>query len=553
MPMKRARRRWQSPARGLAVVTLVGIFLVPASAHAQTPFLLPPIRLDAPADSATFTLRSLNFIGNTVLSSAQLRAASEPYLARPVTADGLEDLRQKLTRIYTERGYVNSGVVWQGDASSGVLTAKVVEGRLATIRLQGLNAPNSPHWLDERYLTRRLAHANDGPFNLEVLRERFQLALGDPLIERMNARLMPGEQVGEAILDVDVVLARPWQFSVFANNYRAPSIGANAVGASASFRNLTGYGDLLEASYQNAPGSAARGRASLSWNMPLGFAGTRFSLALEHGDSAVVEQPAAALEINGQLSSADVGLSQTLLESLVHKLSVGVNRVGRTNRTLLMGFPFSFTPNEPEGVTREHLWRVWQDYSYRTPTQVVALRSTFSAGRNNLVDVPGLPPTDSPAKSFHLWTGQAQWGRQMMDNGAQLVLRGTLQHTSDRLLALDGLSLGGVNTVRGYRENERVRDGGATVNLEFDYPLERNATTGAQINLIPFVDYGRARNVSGSTSTLASAGLAARVQRMRFYVDLAVAKRLRTSDAPAAGSPSRLQDAGIHLQVAYRF
>ena len=532
----------------LTAMALAGGFLMPGAARAQDRFVLPPVdSVTGVETTQTVTLKSIALRGNTVVSGQTLQALIAPYMNRPTRADELEDLRQKLTRAYTERGYVNSGVVWQGEASAGVLTGQVVEGRLSAIRLHGMQR------LDERYLTRRLAAARDGPFNIEVLRERFQLALGDPLIERMNARLMPGEQPGEALLDVDVALKRPWEFSVFANNYRAPSIGANAVGVNASFRNLTGYGDLLEASYQNAPGSAARGRASLSWNMPLGFAGTRFLFALEHGDSAVVEQPAAALDINGQLSSVDVGLSQTLVESLAHKLSVGVNRVGRTNRTLLMGLPFSFTPNEPEGITRETLWRAWQDYSYRTPTQVVALRSTFTVGRNNLVDVPGLPPTDSPAKSFHLWTGQAQWGRQVMDNGAQLVLRTTLQHTSDRLLALDGLSLGGVNTVRGYRENTLVRDAGAIVNLELDYPLERNTSTGAQVNLIPFVDYGRARNVGGPVSTLASAGLATRLQWMRFYVDLAVAKRLRTSDTPAASSPSRLQDAGIHLQVAYRF
>ena len=543
------REQPQRPTRrGLAGLALAGIFLMPAVAHGQDRFVLPPVEdSTGTAATQTITLQSVVLRGNTVVSGDALQAMVAPYLNRPTRADELEDLRQQLTRVYTERGYVNSGVVWQGEASGGVLAGQVMEGRLSAIRLHGMQR------LDERYLARRLATPADGPFNLELLRERFQLALGDPLIERMNARLMPGEQAGEAILDVDVALARPWQFSVFANNYRAPSIGANAVGARASFRNLTGYGDLLEASYQNAPKSAASGRASLSWNMPLGFAGTRFSIAAEHGDSAVVEQPAAALEINGQLSSVDVGLSQTLVESLAHRLSVGVNRVGRTNRTLLMGFPFSFTPNEPEGVTRETLWRVWQDYSYRTPAQVVALRSTFTVGRNNLVDVPGLPPADSPAKSFHLWTGQAQWSRQIMDNGAQLVLRGTLQHTSDRLLALDGLSLGGVNTVRGYRENTLVRDAGAIVNLEFDYPLQRVAATGAQINLIPFVDCGRARNVGGPASTLASAGLAARVQWMRFHVDLAVAKRLRSADAPAASSASRLQDAGIHLQVAYRF
>ena len=322
--MKREPRR-RSGRRDLAGLAITAVFLVPVAAPAQDRITLPPVEAagvttaaqngaaqtsNAPtASQQTNTLQSINFTGNTVVSSEALQATAAPYLARPTTADEREDLRQKLTRLYTDLGYVNSGVVWQGDASSGALTGQTMEGRLSAIRLTGIQR------LDARYLTRRLAEKGekgDGPFNIEVLRERFQLALSDPLIERMNARLVPGDQPGEASLEVDVTLARPWQLSVFANNYRAPSIGANAVGASASFRNLTGYGDLLEASYQNAPGSAARGRASLSWNMPLGFASTRLSLALEHGDSAVLEQPAAALDITGQLSSIDVGLNQKI-------------------------------------------------------------------------------------------------------------------------------------------------------------------------------------------------------------------------------------------------
>lgn len=529
--------------------------LFPIMATAQERFVLPP--LDAargtatqPAAPQTFTLNSIALSGNTVIMSEVLQAVAAPYLNRPISADDVEALRQKLIRIYTDRGYVNSGVVWRDDigrgVANGILTGNVIEGRLSAIRVNGMQG------LDERHLTRRLASSADGPFNLDLLRERFQLALSDPLIARMNARVSPGEQAGEAVLDVDVVLAPTQQFTLLANNYRPPSIGANAIGLNASFRNLTGFGDLLEASLQHAPQSSAKGRASLSWNMPAGFAGTRFTLALDHGDSSVVEQPSAALDISGQLSSVDVGLSQTLAESLTQKFSIGINHVNRDNRTLLMGSPFSFTPNEPDGVTREALWRVWQDFSYRTPTQVVALRSTFTLGRNNLVDVPGLPPQDSPAKSFRAWMGQVQWARQLSDNGAQLVVRGTLQRTPDRLLSLDGLAVGGVNTVRGFRENQLVRDNGAYLNVEFDYPVLRNAASGMQLNLVPFVDYGWARNTGGPSATLMSAGLAARAQWQKFNIDLVIAKRLKQADAPASGS-SNLQDKGVHLQVAYRF
>ena len=539
------------PWHGTAVgCLLTSLLLTPTAVGAQGSFVLPPLDASgSPQTAQTITVQKVSFNGNTVISSDELQSVAAPYMGRPISPDEVEELRQTLSRLYVDRGYVNSGVLRSpsnANSAGDTLAFDVIEGHLTAIRLHGMGR------LDERYITRRLSHITDGPFNMEVLRERYQLLLTDPLIEHMNARLMPGEQPGEATLDVDVTLARPYQFMVFANNYRPPSIGANAIGLNASFRNLTGYGDLLEASLQNAPPSGAIGRASLAWSMPLGFSGTRFSLALDQGDSSVVEQPAAALGITSQLASVDVGLSQTLTESLTHKFALGLNHVRRESRTLLLGTPFSFTPNEPEGVIRETLWRLWQDYSYRTPRQVLALRSTFTQGRNNLTDAAGLPAAaDSAARSFTTWMGQLQWARQVATNGAQAVARVTLQRSADRLLALDGISVGGVNSVRGFRENELVRDEGEYINLEFDYPALRNAA-GLNVNLIPFVDFGAARNLRGPNSTLSSAGLAVRLLYKAFTADLVLAKRLQQPDTTSSAGGT-LQDAGIHLQVAWKF
>ncbi|MBK9571434.1 MAG: ShlB/FhaC/HecB family hemolysin secretion/activation protein [Rhodoferax sp.] len=507
--------------------------------------LLGPTSASA-ADQDSFTARRAVFSGNTVVATSVLQAIAAPYLARETSLDELDELRDKLTRHYTDQGYVNSGVMWNGDVANGVITFTVVEGRLSDITLSGLAG------LDPRYVTRRLAREGDGPLNMEVLRERFQLLLSDPLITRMNARVVPGAQPGMATLDVEVVRARPYQFTLFANNYRPPSIGSNTIGITGTFRNLTSLGDVLDLTLQAPAQSSARPRTSASWQVPLGFGGTRLSLALDHGSSSVVEQPAAALDIKSVLSSADVGLNHTLRETLSEKLSVGLNHVRRENRSSLLGAPYSFTPNEPAGITKEALWRFWQDYSYRTPTQVIALRSTFSTGRNNLQDVAGLPAADSAAKSFRLWMGQVQWARQMLDNGAQLVLRATVQRSADRLLALDGLSVGGVNTVRGYRENQLVRDQGEVVNLELDYPLLRNPATGLSLNLLPFLDYGRARNVGGPSASLSSVGLATRLIWRGLQLDLALARRIHAG-VDLSTQHGTLQDQGVHLQVGYKF
>ena len=97
-----------------------------------------------------------------------------------------------------------------------------------------------------------------------------------------------------------------------------------------------------------------------------------------------------------------------------------------------------------------------------------------------------------------------------------------------------------------------MRDNGAYLNVEYDYPVLRNAASGTQLNLVPFIDCGRARNTGGAAASLRSAGLAARMQWQKFNIDLVLAKRLKQDDAPASVGAT-LQDKGVHLQVAYKF
>jgi hemolysin activation/secretion protein len=513
-------------------------------------FPLPPLPVPTPAarpeGEPRWTLQRVVVTGNTVLSDALLQGVAAPYVGQPVGESDLEQLRQQLTRAYVERGYLNSGLrLRRAAADEGVAEFEAVEGRLTAVRLRGLGR------LNEAYLRTPL-QGDGGPLNVEPLRERFQLLLDDPLFEQLNARLLPGSAPGEAVLDVEVTRARPWGLTVFANNYRPVSVGEGALGLSGWVRNLTGQGDLLEGSVQAPTEGSGDLRGNLAWRLPLGHRGTFLTLAADEGNSSVVEESVRGLDITSRLSSREIGLSQTVFESLGSKLSLGLQGVWRENRTWLLGSPFSFNPGEPEGTVRERLLRFWQEYVQRSPTQVLALRSTFSVGRNNLQTIAGLPPNDQPPSHYRVWLGQAQFARQVADNGAQLVARGTLQWSPDRLLALDGLAVGGVNSVRGFRENQLVRDQGAVLNLELEWPLLRDGSNPLRVTVIPFVDHGRGRNRGGSWTTLSSAGVALRAGWRGLALDLAVAHRI---DRPAEtrNGGNSLQDQGVHLQLSYRF
>jgi hemolysin activation/secretion protein len=77
------------------------------------------------------------------------------------------------------------------------------------------------------------------------------------------------------------------------------------------------------------------------------------------------------------------------------------------------------------------------------------------------------------------------------------------------LLALEQFSAGGFDSVRGYLENQMVRDRGIVSSLEFRLPVMFNKAGAGIVNLAPFFDFGGSWDINGSPNptTIYSTGL----------------------------------------------
>jgi hemolysin activation/secretion protein len=386
------------------------------------------------------------------------------------------------------------------------------------------------------------------------MRERFQQLLDDPLFRRLNARLMPDATPGLAVLEVDVERAPPYGFSIFFNNGRSPSIGAESAGLQGVFRNLSGRGDTLEASFGVATAAGWQDSVSLDWTLPLGQRGMRLALHVDHGLSAMIEEPFAALGLKSLLDTRQVGLRHAVVDGLRRKLELGVDYQHRKNRSTLDGQPFSFIANEPTGTSRVESWRFWQEFSQRAEDQVLALRSTFVGADTNLLALAveqTLAAGRMPDPRYAYWVGQLSYARLFREQGLRLGLRLAAQFTVDRLLALDGLALGGMHSVRGYRENQVIRDNGVIANLELEYPLPASRDWGL-LTLVPFLDYGRGWDSGEGETTLSSAGIALRHRHGGWSGGVAWGKRLRRPQAEGTNAGG-LQDKGLHFAISYDF
>jgi hemolysin activation/secretion protein len=97
------------------------------------------------------------------------------------------------------------------------------------------------------------------------------------------------------------------------------------------------------------------------------------------------------------------------------------------------------------------------------------------------------------------------------------IARIATQITPDSMLPLEQFSIGGVESVRGYRQNFRVGDSGVVGSLEVRFPILQQDGGIGTVQLAPFVDIGRVWNNNPalpvpSPRSLVSTGLGLRWQ-----------------------------------------
>ncbi len=498
----------------------------------------------------SFVLNGVQFTGNSAFSDAELGEVVAPYIGRAVTVGDLEEIRFRLSRLYVDNGYVNSGAVIEPGQriDDGVVTFTLREGRLDATNISGTG------WLRKDYVRKRLWPDPDETFNIGALQERFQLVLQDPLIERMNGSLRPGLTSGSSELDLVVDRALPIAFRIGTDNHRPPSTGAERLNVAGGVRNLTGLGDTVDLSLGYSRGAD---ELSVGYMVPLTARDTRLTFGYAESENSVLEEPLDALDIDSEFRSFDFGLVHPVMRTLRRTFELGVSFSRRRVETFLDGDSFAFSPPAPQddeddnaGESLVSVVRLSQDFVNRGERQALALRSTFNIGIHafNATRHDG-----APDGQFFAWLGQMQYSRQLPLGGGRMIVRGDLQLANDELVPLERIAVGGARTVRGYRENELVRDNGYGLSLELRQPVVLGKWVGlaeaSVLQLAPFMDYGTAwnRDQPRHRDHLHSVGLGLiATPHRRIYGELYWAYAI---EGPVDKPEYDWQDDGIHFQV----
>jgi hemolysin activation/secretion protein len=509
----------------------------------------PPLEAPAPQPpqqreeitGPAVVLREITIVGNTVFTDQELAEITQPYINRLLTTEDIEALRLALTFYYVNRGYVTSGaVIPEQVIRGGVLTIHIVEGKLASVNVEGTK------WFRSSYFEKRINLAGGPPLNVNALQERLQLLQTDPRVERLNADLRPALVRGESELDLRVKEANPFKAWLEFNNYLSPSVGAETGYVTLAHQNVLGFGDTLSLQYGRSAG--VHPILNFLYSIPVTSRDTTVSIQYRRVEFKVTEDPFEVLDLRNKSQIIGVSVRHPFYRTLQEEFALSLALDYEENKSFLLGVPTELVPGSPNGVFRIAALRFIQDWVRRDDNQVFAALSRFTLGIGALGATANGDPQVADGRFFS-WLGQAQWLRQFETLRAQLLGRATLQLSNDHLFPLEQTPVGGRYSVRGYREFTLIRDNAFIVSLEPRIPVYTSGATA--VFFAPFVDVGHGWQTTVSTptdppQTLASVGAGVIANFWKgSHFELYWGQQLNHFST----GRGNLQDHGIHLQL----
>jgi hemolysin activation/secretion protein len=438
--------------------------LLPPSRPTPTPSEPIPGKLPE-----TIIIKRFEVIGSTVFSPEELAEVLAKFTNKPISLTEVYQARTAITELYIKRGYITSGAYLPPQTmEDGVVRIQVVEGTLEDIQVTGTRR------LRRNYIRSRLGRATEPPLNRERLLEALQLLQLNPLIQNLSAELTAGTRQGASILQLKIQEAQTFSSQIVLDNRRSPSVGSFRRRLQVNEANLLGFGDGLSLAYTNTDGSNS---FDASYTFPLNSRNGTLSFYYGTTSSDIIERPFNELDIQSASRYYELIFRQPVIQTPTQEFALGFIASRRESdiSSRLFQPDIGLPPNElspgadEEGRTRVSALRFFQEWTSRNTREVIAARSQFNIGLGALNATINSNPPDS---RFFSWQGQAQWVR-LLARDTVLLLRADMQLASRALLPIEQIGLGGLDSVRGYRQDFLLTDNAAFASAEVQVPVLR--------------------------------------------------------------------------------
>ena len=421
----------------------------------------------APGEVITFELKKIVTDASAVLTDAELDAIIKPYEGKQVQLNDIYAIVDKINALYNDKGYVTCRAFLPPQTiTDGTVKLLLVEGRT------GSTIVNNNKYTKTKYITNRMHLAKGEIANIKQLNKDlllFNATNSTQLRIMMKAGTEPGTT------DYEITAYEPMRdtWTIFEDNAGSDTSGEYRTGLFFNTKSLSGHCDALSLGTVISEGTKA---ANVMYSRSLGRSGTKMNLVYSTNAVEVVKGEYEDM-IKGHANSYAIGFTQPIV----------VNETTRTELSLDYNRQNSKTDFMPAGTRFNIVDDSVQDFSLGFAITNYGASHVFyqkhSYVRGYSESAPDMSAQNSQNFGFYKFNAMYQ---KLYKAGQMWNLRLDAQWSgSEGMVSSRQFYMGGMYSVRGYKENYLGGDSGFTFSAEYAVPVINKNTSA-----FTFFDYG---------------------------------------------------------------
>lgn len=454
-------------------------------------------------------ISSIHFTGNVHITTDQLQTLVADLQGKPIDSETLTAKSQAIEQYYHDQGYILAKVSDIAMNESGNITVSINEGLIESIIVKGNDKTKS------NVILRELNFKTQEPFNAKIAKRSMQKIYNLGFFEDVNIKLNPGKAPNAVDVEITVVEKKTGTFSI-GGGYSASDGLAAELGLGDS--NFKGTGNNVNVSFSHS----LSGITGTSWNL---------SFTNPYIDDKKTSFSVSLFNTVGEYSDYGLNGDNTTLRSTYYRRSRGFNlTLGRPQGDYIKNYitltkrkdsyleyvsgPINYLATDETDDTYNSIYNT--DYLNNNFGDVhsITLAKVYDTRDNIFAPTEGRRFSLTSEFAGRALGGEFDFnkyvfdGRQYFKVGSKqvLALRVTAGSATGTLPDASKFSIGGIDTLRGYEDDEFKGQKMFTATAEYRYPIVK------KVQGVVFTDAGNAWDGSYKLSDLNySAGTGLRI------------------------------------------
>ncbi|TWC41257.1 hemolysin activation/secretion protein [Pseudomonas sp. SJZ079] len=403
------------------------------------------------AEERCFEIQTLSLTGASLLSEADQTAIFQPFAGQCLGVGQLNQLLKVITNHYIARGYVTTrAYLPQQDLADGELDVIVVEGQL-----EGLD---SSALASERELAMSFPGQAGSVLNLRELEQ---------LVEQLNRlpsrqaqlELIPGEQVGGSRVQLQGQRSKPWRVSLARHNDGQASTGEQQWGLGLDWDSPLGLADQLNLrAGRDAVSDSFRHSHNQSFNYSLPYGWWSFTYSYSQSYYRTLnEANGFAFDLDGDSKTHALRAERVLHRDSLSKTAVNFGVSHLRTRNFILG--------DLIDVSSQRLSEAQLGFNHgrRIGSAFVNADIGWQQGIGAFdAQRSGDPHGGEPVAHYNKYSLTLSYLQPFQLWGESLSFDSLLsgQKSEDVLFSPQRISIGGLSSVRGFKEQSLSGDSG---------------------------------------------------------------------------------------------